>query len=94
LDEATSSLDPVSEKVVQKALDGLLDGHSGAAICVAHRLTTIMNCDSIVFMHEGRKVEQGTHTELLKLPTTKDKVRIRFKFRKFKFLWFRWILTI
>eukprot|EP01046_Picozoa_sp_COSAG06_P011943 COSAG06_NODE_688_length_13072_cov_15.012719_10_plen_241_part_00 len=74
LDEATSSLDPASEKVVQKALDSLLgEHHRGAAICVAHRLTTIMNCDNIIFMHEGKKVEEGSHSELLSLTTARDK---------------------
>ena len=58
LDEATSALDSVNEKEVQKALDVMLKLHSGVAICIAHRLTTIKNCDKIVVMHEGKKVEE------------------------------------
>lgn len=58
LDEATSALDSVNEKEVQKALDAMLKLHSGVAICIAHRLTTIKNCDKIVVMHEGKKVEE------------------------------------
>ena len=50
LDEATSALDAASEKVVQKALDDMLTEHDGVAVVVAHRLTTIKNCNTIVVM--------------------------------------------
>ena len=72
LDEATSALDPVNEKVVQRALDNLMKEHAGVAIVIAHRLTTIKNCDNIVMMDKGKKVEEGTHAELMALQVKKD----------------------
>jgi ABC-type methionine transport system ATPase subunit len=72
LDEATSALDAASEKVVQKALDDLLLEHDGVAVVVAHRLTTIKNCNTIIVMEKGKKVEEGSHEELLKLQVKKD----------------------
>jgi ABC-type multidrug transport system fused ATPase/permease subunit len=70
LDEATSALDSVNEKIVQKALDEMLLKHNGVAIVIAHRLTTIKNCDKIVVCDKGVKVEEGTHEDLLKIPVT------------------------
>ncbi|MDB6029266.1 MAG: lipid exporter, fused ATPase and inner rane subunit MsbA [Verrucomicrobiales bacterium] len=64
LDEATNALDPESERAVQAALDGLMQGRT--TFCVAHRLSTIVNADLIVVMQEGTIVETGTHHELLK----------------------------
>ena len=58
--------------VVRPDLDKLLTEHDGIAICVAHRLTTIKNCNNIVLMHEGKTVEQGTHEELLKIQVKRD----------------------
>ena len=73
LDEPTSALDSVNEKIVQEALDAMMARNKDCtAILVAHRLTTIMNCDKIIVMDKGAKVEEGTHTDLLRIETTKD----------------------
>lgn len=63
LDEATSALDNESERLVQKALEKLMQGRT--SIIVAHRLTTIEQADRIIVMDEGRIVEQGNHKELM-----------------------------
>lgn len=60
------------KQVVQKALDELLIEHKGVAVVVAHRLTTIKNCDRIVVMEKGKKVEQGSHEELLQIQVRQD----------------------
>jgi ABC-type multidrug transport system fused ATPase/permease subunit len=64
LDEATSSIDPYTELLVQNALKKLLENR--LAIIIAHRLSTIRLCDEIIVIDEGRPVEQGTHAELMK----------------------------
>ncbi len=63
LDEATSALDTESERLVQAALEKLMENRT--TIVIAHRLSTIEQADNIVVMHEGRIVEQGRHAELL-----------------------------
>ncbi|KAK2967863.1 hypothetical protein RJ640_029857 [Escallonia rubra] len=63
LDEATSALDSQSEKVVQDALERLMVGRT--SVVVAHRLSTIQNCNTIAVLDKGRVVEKGSHTSLL-----------------------------
>lgn len=63
LDEATSSLDTVTENSVQEALDRL--GNERTCLVIAHRLGTIRNADNIIVLDEGKVCEQGTHEELL-----------------------------
>ena len=64
LDEATSSIDPYTELVVQNALKKLLEDR--LAIIIAHRLSTIRLCDEIIVIDQGNIVEKGTHAELMK----------------------------
>ena len=64
LDEATSSVDTRTERIVQRAMDKLTEGRT--SFVIAHRLSTIKNADLILVMRDGDIVESGTHAELLK----------------------------
>ena len=63
LDEATSALDAESETLVQTALEELMRHRT--TLVIAHRLATVLSCDRILVMDQGRIVEQGTHAELV-----------------------------
>lgn len=72
LDEATSALDTESEKLVQVALENMMQNRT--SIVIAHRLSTIQKADLIVVMQKGRIVEQGSHEELIELQGTYNKL--------------------
>ncbi len=63
LDEATSSIDSLTEKMVQEGMDKLMQGRT--VFVVAHHLSTIVNSDVIMVMDYGRIVERGNHAELM-----------------------------
>jgi ABC-type multidrug transport system fused ATPase/permease subunit len=63
LDEATASVDPLTETLIQEGLDTLMAGRT--SIVIAHRLSTIRNADRIIVLRKGEIIEQGTHDQLL-----------------------------
>lgn len=65
LDEATSALDSESERLVQEALDRLMQGRT--SVVIAHRLSTVRKAHQILVMEQGQGIERGTHDELMKL---------------------------
>jgi ATP-binding cassette subfamily B protein len=65
LDEATSSMDPLSEVLIQNAIQKVTQART--SIFIAHRLSTILHCDKIIVLSRGEKVEEGSHEELLRL---------------------------
>ncbi|OOP57482.1 MAG: hypothetical protein AYP45_03325 [Candidatus Brocadia carolinensis] len=65
LDEATSSMDPISEVLIQNAMQKVTQGRT--SILIAHRLSTILHSDKIIVLSKGEKVEEGSHEELLRL---------------------------
>lgn len=64
LDEATASLDPENEVLVQKAIAKLVEGKT--VIMIAHRLRTVADADQILVLEDGKLAERGTHKELMK----------------------------
>lgn len=64
LDEATSSVDTRTEKLIERGLDGLMRGRT--VFVIAHRLSTVRNADAILVLENGKVIERGSHTELLK----------------------------
>ncbi len=65
LDEATSNMDPISEVLIQNAIQKVTQDRT--SIFIAHRLSTILHCDKIIVLNKGEKVEEGSHEELLRL---------------------------
>jgi ATP-binding cassette subfamily B protein len=65
LDEATASVDSASEQMIQQGIRALMQGRT--SLVVAHRLSTIQDADRIVVIHRARKMEEGTHQELIQL---------------------------
>ena len=65
MDEATSSLDTESEKLVQNALANVMKDRT--SIVIAHRLSTIQHADEIIVLKKGEIIERGTHAELIKI---------------------------
>ncbi|MNY49610.1 Lipid A export ATP-binding/permease protein MsbA [compost metagenome] len=63
LDEATSALDTESEKLVQDALNNLMQNRT--SLIIAHRLSTIKNADKIIVLEQGKVLEEGSHNELI-----------------------------
>ena len=65
-DEATSALDTETERMVQAAIDDI--SKDSTSLIIAHRLSTVRNCDCIIALKHGVIVEQGSHDELLRIP--------------------------
>ncbi|MBP5701507.1 MAG: ATP-binding cassette domain-containing protein, partial [Lachnospiraceae bacterium] len=65
LDEATSSIDTRTERIVQEGMDKLMKGRT--SFVIAHRLSTVRNADCIMVMEQGRIIERGTHDQLIDL---------------------------
>jgi ATP-binding cassette subfamily B protein len=64
MDEATSSVDTITEANIQRGIVGIMEGRT--SIIIAHRLSTIKHCDRILVVHKGKIIEDGNHHELMK----------------------------
>ena len=64
LDEATASIDTLTEKAIQDAIDTVIKGRT--SFVIAHRLSTIVDADVILVVRDGKIIERGTHSELMK----------------------------
>jgi len=64
LDEATASVDTLTEKKIQNAIDQVIQGRT--SFVIAHRLSTIVNADVILLVHDGKIMEQGKHADLMR----------------------------
>lgn len=67
-DEATSALDNETERDVQMAIENIKDDKARTTLIIAHRLSTVQNCDKILVLKDGKVQETGKHEELLKIP--------------------------
>lgn len=77
MDEATASVDVATERLIQESLERLLEGRT--AVIVAHRLSSILKADKILFFKDGRVIAQGSHDELVAaLPEYRELVRLQF----------------
>lgn len=65
LDEATSSLDTVTENLIQKSINDMLDNSKATVIAIAHRLSTLKHMDRIIVLHKGQVAEEGSHDQLI-----------------------------
>jgi ABC-type multidrug transport system fused ATPase/permease subunit len=65
LDEATSNLDSRAENIIQEALAELMHGRT--TLVIAHRLSTVIDCDQVIVLDDGQLVQQGTHDELIQI---------------------------
>ena len=74
LDEATSSLDSVSEELIQKALISLTKGRT--VLTIAHRLSTVRNATNIAVLKDGQIIEQGTYNDLIEKQNGQFKVLV------------------
>ena len=63
LDEATSSIDTRTEKLIERGMDALMEGRT--VFVIAHRLSTVRNSDAIMVLEQGRIIERGNHQELM-----------------------------
>lgn len=81
LDEATSALDTESERIVQKALENLMEGRT--SIVIAHRLSTVLSADRIIVMQNGRIISEGTNDQLLQTCSIYSKLyKLQFEGQK------------